>query len=63
MRDKLLLIVVSLVTAAFAWAFWHYLGQNAFTTLSMIMLVVLSADNYRLRRKLAREQSTLIGPH
>jgi hypothetical protein len=52
MRDDLLLILTALVCAGFAWAFWHYLGEQALAGLTVIALIALAADNYRLRRRL-----------
>ncbi|HWW70267.1 MAG TPA: hypothetical protein VN089_10030 [Duganella sp.] len=52
MKDDLLLILTALVCAAGAWAFWHYLGEQALGALSTIALIALAADNYRLRRRL-----------
>ena len=52
MRDDLLLILTALVCAGFAWAFWHYLGEQALGALTLIALIALAADNYRLRRRL-----------
>ena len=52
MRDNLILISTALVCAGFAWAFWHYLGEQALGVLTVITLIALAADNYRLRRRL-----------
>ncbi|SEN92101.1 hypothetical protein SAMN05428959_103778 [Duganella sp. CF517] len=52
MRDDLLLLLTALACAGFAWAFWHYLGEQGLGTLTVIALIALAADNYRLRRRL-----------
>jgi hypothetical protein len=52
MRDDLVLILTALVCAGFAWAFWHYLGEQGLGALTVIALIALAADNYRLRRRL-----------
>ncbi len=54
MKDKLTLLVIGVVVAVLAWAFWHFLEQDAFFVLSALMLVVLSVDNRRLRKKLTK---------
>ena len=52
MRDDLLLILSALLCAGLAWAFWHYLGEQALGALTVVALIALAADNYRLRRRL-----------
>lgn len=52
MSDQVLLFVLAITVAAASWAFWHFLGENAFTVLSTLILVSVVADNIRLRRKL-----------
>jgi hypothetical protein len=57
MKDALLLLATGVACSLAAWAFWHYLGNDAFGTLNTLVLVGLVADNFRLRRKL-RERET-----
>lgn len=52
MRDDLILVLAALACAGFAWAFWHFLGEQALGALTVIALIALAADNYRLRRRL-----------
>lgn len=52
MKDRLQLILAAGVFAALAWAFWHLLGKEAFSALPTAMLIVVIADNVRLRRQL-----------
>lgn len=52
MKDALLLLVTGVAFSVFAWAFWHYLGNDAFGVLNTLFLVVLAVDNFRLRRQL-----------
>jgi hypothetical protein len=52
MKDKLELVFVGGIAAVVAWAFWHILDKDAFSTLPTIMLIVVVADNIRLRRQL-----------
>ena len=54
-KDDLLLIVTALGCAGGAWAFWHYLGEQALGALSTVALIALAADNYRLRRRLRQD--------
>lgn len=52
MKDGFLLLLAGFVCASAAWAFWHYLGDDASAALTGIVLVSVMADNIRLRRKL-----------
>jgi len=52
MRDGLYLLLAALLFAAIGWVFWHFAGENAFGILSVVAMVVLTADNIRLRRQL-----------
>jgi Flp pilus assembly protein TadB len=52
MNDSLLLLVTGLACSLVAWAFWHYLGNDAFGVLNSLLVTVLVVDNIRLRRQL-----------
>jgi hypothetical protein len=52
MKDRFQLILVGGVVSVLAWTFWHFLGKDAFSTLPTVMLIVVAADNVRLRRQL-----------
>lgn len=52
MRDSLLLLATGVACSLAAWAFWHFLGNDAWGTLITITLVGVVADNARLRRQL-----------
>lgn len=54
-KDELLLLLTALACAGGAWVFWHYLGERALGALTVIALIALAADNYRLRRRLRRK--------
>jgi hypothetical protein len=54
-KDSILLLICGLVAAGFSALFWRALGENGAILLLLISSVSLSADNWRLRRKL-REQ-------
>ncbi|KPZ12332.1 MULTISPECIES: hypothetical protein [Pseudomonas syringae group] len=51
MKDSLALLATAIVMSFFAWLFWSSLGQDASTVLGTLMLVLLSIENYRLRRQ------------
>ena len=51
-KDRSLLLLTGLVTAMAAWAFWSYLGENAFAAFMLITTVTLWFDNRNLRRRL-----------
>lgn len=52
MKDNVLLIMTALFCSGLAWAFWHFLGNDALSVLLSIALLSVTADNFRLRRKL-----------
>jgi hypothetical protein len=52
MKDSLLLLATGIACSSVAWAFWHYLGNAAFSVLNTLALVCLTADNIQLRRQL-----------
>lgn len=52
MRDTVVLFLASALCCAFAWAFWHYLGNDAFSAMSIIAIIVLWAENVRLRKQI-----------
>jgi uncharacterized membrane protein YfcA len=52
MKEALLLLATGVACSLVAWAFWHYLGNDAFSTLNTLVLVGVVADNVRLRRQL-----------
>lgn len=56
MKDALLLLLTGIACSLAAWAFWHYLGNNAFGVLNSLLVTVLAVDNFQLRRQL-RERS------
>ncbi|UMR29268.1 hypothetical protein MJ904_19580 [Massilia sp. MB5] len=55
MKDRISLLLAAAVCAGGAWAFWHFLGANAADALLTMVVLTLTADNVRLRRKLRRE--------
>lgn len=56
MKDFVLLLVTGAGVSLFAWAFWHYLGNDAACILTTVVLVGVVADNARLRRRLREKQ-------
>lgn len=57
-KDGSLLLLAGLILSVVAWAFWRYLGENAFAVLMMITLAALWVDNRRLRRQLSDKLSS-----
>lgn len=55
-KDSILLLLTALLCSFAAWAFWHFLGNDAITVFPTLMLVCVVADNFRLRRKLRAVQ-------
>jgi len=52
MKDALLLLFAGALFATLAWAFWNYLGDDAFSAIAAVAVMVLSWDNARLRKQL-----------
>ncbi len=57
MKSPMLLPLAVVMIALVSWAFWHYLGSNAVQALTLVVLMSLATDNYRLRRRLKTFQS------
>ena len=55
-KGHALLFVFALIGAGLAWAVWHFLGEHGLGVLMTVALLGLAFDNYRLRRRLRREQ-------
>jgi membrane protease YdiL (CAAX protease family) len=51
-KDSLLLLVTGIVCSGLAWAFWHYLGNEALSMIVTLSFAATAADNFRLRRRL-----------
>lgn len=56
MKDRMLLIAGALVCSVLAWSFWHYLGHDALSSMLLLALVSVIADNWRLRRALRQKE-------
>ena len=54
MRDSWGLLLVALMASLAAWCFWHYLGADAMNVMAALVIILLAADNARLRRAMAR---------
>ena len=53
-KDRLALLLCVLLCAGMAWVFWYLLEKDGFVVVTIIALLGLLADNYRLRRLLRR---------
>lgn len=51
MKNSLFLILTAACIAFIAWLFWHLLGRAAFDVFSALVMLILLADNIRLRRE------------
>ncbi|WP_085959149.1 hypothetical protein [Collimonas fungivorans] len=56
MKDGFQLLAAAAAFAIIAWVIWHYLGGGGAGLISAVGLLILVADNIRLRRKLKMEQ-------
>nr|WP_315399525.1 hypothetical protein [uncultured Duganella sp.] len=54
--DRLLLVGAGAVCAALAWLFWWYFQARAFDIFATATVVMLFAENWRLRRALRDKQ-------
>jgi hypothetical protein len=52
MKDNLLLLITALACSVGAGLFFKYLGNDAFSVITLVTLVCAIWDNVRLRRKL-----------
>lgn len=52
MRDGIYLMASAIALATIGWVFWHFTGDNGFEIISTVALLVIGADNIRLRRLL-----------
>lgn len=50
--DKLFLFAAAVVVSGVAWYFWQFAQADAFNIISIVALIALGADNYRLRKLL-----------
>lgn len=57
MKDRFALLFCAISTSVLAYGVWYAFGSDAFTTLSIVAVIVLTADNFRLRRQLRSSQS------
>lgn len=53
-KDNLSLLLWALICSGSAWAYWHFSGEYGFAVLTIVALLGLVADNYRLRKLLRR---------
>ena len=56
MKDQALLLLAGVACATLAWAFWHFLGAEAFNVITLLTLVSVIADNFRLRSLLRKKK-------
>ena len=59
--DKLYLIIAALLASVGAWFFWHTAQSDGFNIISLIAIVLLGADNYRLRKTIKSAKSSSSG--
>jgi len=52
MKDSFFLILTAACFSFAAWLFWHFLGKDAFDVFTTLVLLILLADNIRLRREM-----------
>lgn len=52
MKNSIALLLLGAGMATVAGAFWYVLGDAGFNVIEILALVVLAADNFRLRKQL-----------
>jgi hypothetical protein len=52
MMDSVLLLATGLLMAFVSWIVWSFFGIETPGVIAILLLVGVSADNYRLRRRL-----------
>lgn len=62
MKNIVRLLLAGALCSAFAWAFWHYLGNDAFSAMSIIVIVILGGENARLRKQLRARRAEKESP-
>lgn len=50
MIGKLILLLVAMLASAGAWLFWHEAQAEGFNIITLVAIIALAADNYRLRK-------------
>jgi hypothetical protein len=55
MKDAGFLVFAAVACSAGAWAIWHFLGSDALTTILILAVISIAADNRRLRKKIERK--------
>ncbi|HZX27485.1 MAG TPA: hypothetical protein VFF16_10470 [Telluria sp.] len=58
MLDSLLLLLVGLICAVLAWAFWHFAGWELILLFMLLPTLVVIVDNYKLRKELKSGKET-----
>jgi hypothetical protein len=53
-KDGFSLLISALILAGAGWAFWRYVGQNAFGILTLVTTIFLLIDNLRMRRIISK---------
>jgi hypothetical protein len=62
LKDRTLLLLTAIVGSVLVWAFWHYLGMQAYVILLVIVLGELILDNRRLRKEVAQLEASIPQP-
>lgn len=52
MKDNFVAVLLVVAVVAIGWAFWHFMGGDSFSAITMLAAIVLLADNFRLRQSL-----------
>ncbi|GFO60500.1 hypothetical protein GMST_28250 [Geomonas silvestris] len=61
MRDSLAILLAAAGISVLAWAFWHFAGGRGVDILTSFLLLILTADNIRLRRCLRNKTIVAAG--
>lgn len=57
MKDNASLLIAGIICAVCAWMFWYFFGSDAADVMVVIALLMVMADNFRLRKLLRKQKS------
>jgi len=52
--DRGALLIAAMVCAVISWAFWHFLGEDAFDVFALLFMLCLLLENYSLKKEVKK---------
>jgi len=56
MKDRIHLLLAATAMSGLGWSFWHFGGENAASILMSVLVVLLTIDNFLLRRQVRKSK-------